>query len=103
MQPRKQLAFPLIALLALLVAACGGGSGGGQQAATATPGTPALEGAGKELLGLLAQGVQVTYKVTYQTTSPDGEQGGYVCCIQQAHADPHRYGFRQFVSRVIAD
>ena len=80
MKPRRQLAFLLIALLALLVAACGGGSGGGRQAATATPGAPAtLEGGSAELLGLLAQGLRATYRVTYGTASPDGEVGdGFV-------------------------
>jgi hypothetical protein len=63
-------------VLMLVAAACGGGSGGGQQAATATPGAPAaLEGVSKELVELLTGGLDVTYKITYRTASPDGEEG----------------------------
>jgi hypothetical protein len=65
-----------IALLTLVVAGCGGGTDSKQPVRTETPvPTPTLEARSAQLLGLLAQGLRATYRVTYATVSPDGEGG----------------------------
>ena len=70
--------LPAIIALALLVAGCGDDEGNGEPQGTPTPtpeATPVLEGVSKELVDLLARGLDVTYKVTYQTTTPEGQEG----------------------------
>lgn len=88
MRPNLVRAFLPMAVLVLVAAACGGGNGNEQKKATETGGaTPILEGASKELFELLAGGLDVTYKATYQTTTPEGQEGDtYVVINKPARA-----------------
>ena len=78
--------LPAILGLVLLVAGCGDDESNGQARDTPTPtpqAIPVLEGASKELIELLARGLDVTYKATYQTTTPDGQKGNTYVVINK--------------------
>ncbi len=76
MQSRLPQALLPIALFTLILAACGGNGGAKQSSATATQaGTPVLTGTAKEFVDLLGQGLDATYKITYRTISPEGDEG----------------------------
>ena len=70
--------LPAILVLVLVLAGCGDDDSKDepQDAPTPTPETtPVLEGPSKELVELLTGGLDVTYKATYQTTTPEGQEG----------------------------
>ncbi len=65
--------FLAIAVLLLFVVGCSGGKGDEQKSATETPAAaPTLEGASRDVFGFLAQALNATFKVSYQTTSAAG-------------------------------
>jgi len=73
-------------LVVLFVAGCGDDESNGQPRDTPTPtpqATPVLEGASKELIELLNLGLDVTYKITYQTTTRDGQEGDTYVAINK--------------------
>ena len=80
MAMRRFVLSGVLTIMFVFVAACGGGDDGGEptdtaQETTSPEGTPALEGAAREVSELLAEGITATFKVKYETASPDGAQG----------------------------
>ncbi len=67
--------LPAILLLVLLASACGDGEAVPSPNPTVGGPTPVLEGAAATFLDLLTEGLDSTYKVTYQTTTPQGNRG----------------------------
>ena len=71
---RPSTFFRTMAVAALLLVACGDGEEGARTAGTPPP-SLVLEGASAALVDSLTQGLSSTYKVTYETRSPEGEEG----------------------------
>ncbi len=82
MAVRRFVLSGVLILMLLFATACGGGGDkddaqptGAAQVTAPSDATPALEGVSKEFADLLTQGLTATFKVTYETTAPDGALG----------------------------
>jgi len=66
--------LPTLLTVVLFVAACGEDEMSSPQKTTVQGSTPVLEELGAAFLDLLTQGLESTYKVTYRTITPEGDE-----------------------------